>query len=270
MSEVEADLMLCEAEHVQRDGLPLAGGMASVYTARSPLAEGVNQDVVTVMPANHTAAVVMVADGAGGLPSGALAARIAAEQMRRSLSALNGDDDSVRLAILDGIEKANRDIMETHTGGATTLEVVLIRHGTIRCFHVGDSVTMLVGGRGKLKFRTVSHSPVGYAVESGLVDEHDALFSDELHLVSNFLGMPDFSIEIGPVVQMAPRDTLLVATDGLSDNMHAGEMIEFIRKGPLEQATEALSQPARERMLSPRADEPSKPDDLSFVLYRQG
>lgn len=270
MREDEADLLLAETELFETDELEFAGGKVSVFTACSPTEDGASQDVVALFPTNGCSGVVVVADGAGGLPAGGMAARIAAEQIQQSLASMNGDEDSLRLAILDGIERANAAIMETRTGGATTLEVVLIRQGSIRSFHVGDSLTMLVGGRGKVKYRTVSHSPVGYAVESGLVDEHEALFSEDLHLVSNFLGTPGYRIEIGPVVEMAARDTLVVASDGLTDNLHADEIVERVRKGPLHRARKALARPARARMLHPEAWEPSKADDVSFVLYRQG
>ena len=41
-----------------------------------------------------------------------------------------------------------------------------------------------------------------------------------------------------------------------------------IRCGPLEEAARRLLEVAVQRMRSPVEGEPSKPDDLSFVLYR--
>ncbi len=75
-------------------------------------------------------------------------------------------------------------------------------------------------------------------------------------------------IEIGPSVAMARRDTLMLASDGLSDNLFADEIVEIVRKGPLPRAAESLRSSGSERMRDPRAGRPSKPDDLTFILFR--
>ena len=83
-------------------------------------------------------------------------------------------------------------------------------------------------GRGRVKLQTISHSPVGYAVESGMLDDQEAMHHEERHVVSNIIGTPEMRIEIGPPIDLATYDTLLVATDGLADNLHIEEIIERI------------------------------------------
>ena len=51
-------------------------------------------------------------------------------------------------------------------------------HGEAKPYHVGDSQILLVGNRGRVKMLTTSHSPVGYAVEAGMLEEHDAIDHD--------------------------------------------------------------------------------------------
>jgi serine/threonine protein phosphatase PrpC len=63
---------------------------------------------------------------------------------------------------------------------------------------------------------------------------------------------------------------LLVASDGLSDNLHTEEIIECIRTGPLTRAARRLVCDAQRRMQGPVQGEPSKPDDLTFVGFRRG
>ena len=58
------------------------------------------------------------------------------------------------------------------------------------------------------------------------------------HVVSNVIGSPDMRIEIGSAIEMDLRDTLVLASDGLSDNLHVTEIVEYVRKGPLEQGLE--------------------------------
>lgn len=89
-------------------------------------------------------------------------------------------------------------------------------------------------------------------------------------MVSNLLGSADMKIEIGPLIRMAARDTLLLASDGLFDNLWFDEIVERIRKGPLEQSVAKLNSRALHRMQNDNDGQPGKPDDLSFVLYRRG
>ena len=139
-----------------------------------------------------------------------------------------------------------------------------------RPYHVGDSEILVVGQRGRIKLQTVSHSPVGYAVEAGLLTQKEALHHDDRHLVSNLIGSPDMRIEVGSPMVLAPRDTVLLATDGLFDNLTVREIVKMIRAGPLLDAASALIRACESRMQSPGAGTPSKPDDVTFILYRGG
>ena len=59
-----------------------------------------------------------------------------------------------------------------------------------------------------------------------------------------------------------------LASDGLSDNLHMDEIVATVRKGPLRATTRELARQALERMEGGREGEPSKPDDLTFVVFR--
>ncbi len=113
------------------------------------------------------------------------------------------------------------------------------------------------------------HSPTGFAVEAGYLDQREALHHEDRHLVSNFLGTPDMRIDIGAEIRLRPRDTVLVASDGLMDNVHVEEIVERIRCGPLDAAANRLLELANQRMQNTVGEQPSKPDDLSLVLFRK-
>ena len=87
--------------------------------------------------------------------------------------------------------------------------------------------------------------------------------------MSNFLGMADMRIDIGAEVRLNPRDTVLLASDGLMDNVHLDEIVERVRKGPLPLAAERVVALARRRMMDASSAQPSKPDDLSLILFRK-
>ena len=77
-------------------------------------------------------------------------------------------------------------------------------------------------------------------------------------------------IEFGSPLELASRDTALLASDGLFDNLNPSEVVEIVRAGPLDRAASELAGRATERMHDPAPHHPSKPDDLTFILYRRG
>ncbi len=244
------------------------GGQVALFSCRSPGHDGPNEDAAAILPFANGSFVVVVADGMGGERAGARASTLAIEALERALAEGRREQRALRDAILDGIERANRKVVELGVGAGTTLAAVEIGEGTIRPYHVGDSGILLVGQRGKLKLQTVAHSPVGFAVESGLLDEGEAMHHAERHIVSNVLGAEDMRIEVGSERRLAARDTLLIASDGLWDNLRTEEVVALLRTGALDAACARLSELARARMHAPTTGEPSKPDDLTFVVFR--
>jgi serine/threonine protein phosphatase PrpC len=220
------------------------------------------------VPRDDGSGIVAVADGCGGMAGGEHAARMAVESLEDAVLAACQSDGSLRSAILDGIEAANNLVRGLGTRAGTTLAAVEIDRDVIRPYHVGDSAVLLVGNRGRIKLQTRCHSPVAYAVEAGVISEEEAIHHEDRHLVSNVVGRADTYIDIGSRLRMAPRDTLLVASDGLFDNLHLEEIVHCVRKGPLAAVARRLSAAALRRMEMPDSQHPSKPDDLTFILFR--
>ncbi|WP_425397169.1 PP2C family protein-serine/threonine phosphatase [Aeoliella sp.] len=250
------------------DAVVVAGRRVAVVSQRSPGKETANEDSAAVIPWGNESAVLVVADGLGGQALGEQASALAVRRIRLSLQQADPSFAMLRSAILNGIEAANRDVLDLGRGAATTLAVVEVTGSTIRPYHVGDSGILAFGQRGKMKLQTTAHSPVGYGVEAGLIDETDAMHHEDRHVVSNVVGTPDLRIEIGPERKLAARDTLLLASDGLFDNLHLPEIVELARKGPVHKACEALRSTARSRMETPVDGQPSKADDLTIVVCR--
>jgi serine/threonine protein phosphatase PrpC len=258
---IEQDMQAAELHEV-------ATGAVAVYSVRCPGKETVNEDAAAIIPCDATRAVLAVADGFGGQPAGDQAARLAIASLVESVEAVLTTGGELRWGILNGFEQANRAVSELGVGAATTLVVAEIDGHHVRPYHVGDSELLVVGQRGKLKLQTVSHTPVSYAVDSGWLNETEALHHDERHLVSNVVGAADMRIEIGSSLRLAQRDTVLLASDGLFDNLHKNEITEGIRTGSLQGVADTLAKKCLQRMNTSNTNHPSKPDDLTFILYR--
>ncbi|MCO8120551.1 protein phosphatase 2C domain-containing protein [Stieleria sp. TO1_6] len=255
-----------ESEMDQADLIDVAGGHFVAFSRTCPEKDEPNDDSAVIIHTSGGAVVLAVADGVGGAPLGYKASAIAVQCLAETL--LDHDDDrDLRPAILDGIERANAEILDMGTGAATTICVVEINHRRVaRGYQVGDSMALIVGQRGAIKWKSVSHSPVGYAIESGLIDEMDAMHHDERHLVSNLVGSREMHIEIGPAIALAARDTIVVGSDGLFDNLHLSEVTALARVGRPLDRIDALVKLATERMQQHDADAPGKPDDLALLL----
>jgi PPM family protein phosphatase len=267
-NQIEDPLVLDVAVGPECVEAGIAGGQAVAYTCRDPGKETENEDTVALLPYGPGAAVLVIADGAGGLPAGKRASLTAVNTLAESLHTAMDKTTLLRTAIMNGIEAANNAVLALANGSATTMTVIAIEGRLTRSYQVGDSEAIVIGQRGLVKLQTTAHSPTGFAVEAGFLDQRDALHHEDRHLVSNFIGTSDMRIDVGASVELDLRDTVLVASDGLMDNVHVDEIIEIVRKGPLPKAVEGLAEIAHQRMRNSDSQHPSKPDDLSLILFR--
>jgi protein phosphatase len=261
-------LFLGEHERAQAD-VSLPHGEVCVRSIRSPDKQTDNEDSAAVIQLGDDSLVLAVADGVGGSVAGREASNATMRALSRVLTKLPDETPQLRPAILDAVEEANKAVLGLARGAATTLVVAQLDSTRLRSYHVGDSELLAVGQRGRIKQRVVPHSPTGFAVEAGLLDENDAVQHDQRHILFNVIGSTEMRVEVGPALQLAVRDTVLLASDGLFDNLYIDEIVDTIRRGPLVAAADRLVARVRARMQgADAADQPCKPDDLTIVLFR--
>ena len=247
----------------------IGAGEVVAYVQRRPGKTTDNEDCAGVFSLGNNDCALVVADGMGGAPCGADASRIVVESLQKAFDVAKASEFGYRESMLNGIDEAHSGIAALGVGAGSTLAAVEIFDNVLRPYHVGDSMIMVIGQKGKIKLQTIMHSPVGYAVESGLLDEDEALHHDDRHLISNYLGHPEMRIEIGPPLSLSRYDTVLIASDGLFDNLQVNEIVQLIRKDPLVKVSERLVDLCSARMLNKDPMYPSKPDDISFILFRR-
>ena len=265
----KAKLYLGEAD-AELDLYQTKLGSVAVSTIGCTEKNGPNEDSAAIIPVSDQHLVLIVADGVGGLAGARHASNLTVKKLRQAVKGIDETNGKrLRTAILDGIEAANQAVLDSGTRSASTLALAEIGPGYVRTYHVGDSILFLCGQRGQIKLQTTPHSPVGFAMEAGLIDETEALQHAELNLILNVIGSTDMRIEIGSELPMAPRDTLLLASDGLTDNVMQEETVKLIRKGPLNVAIKSLTDLAQTRMANEVDKQPSKPDDFTAILFRR-
>ena len=115
----------------QPDLISVDGGNVVAFSRVCPDKEDPNDDSAAIIHTACGAIVLAVADGVGGAPLGYKASAIAMECLSESLAVPKLTTD-LRPAILDGIEKANAEILDMGTGAATTISIVEIRNRIAR------------------------------------------------------------------------------------------------------------------------------------------
>jgi serine/threonine protein phosphatase PrpC len=255
--------IVARAEYLEPHTLPFLQGRVALFSVQSPEKNTGNEDAAALISIDRHNGLIVVADGLGGHADGALASRIAIDALVDATRDAVSGGGGLREAVLQGIDAANQAIIALGNGAATTLAVTEFSKAGMRTYHVGDSSILVTGQRGMLKHQTIQHSPIGHAVESGMLDEAGAMQSEERHIVSNVVGSPDMRVELGPLRKLATYDTVVMASDGLADNLMVEEIIETVRKGPLERIAGQLLAGCLRAM-----QDGGHPDDLTVVLYR--
>lgn len=267
MSSPDGGLLLLE-EQVAERLVDVPGGGVFAFSARCPGKARTNEDGAAVLPCGE-AVLLVVADGLGGQPGADQASGIAIRCLARTAERVAAGELAVRDAVLSALEEANEEILALEMGAGTTIALAEVCDGTVRPYHVGDSSVLLASQAGEVRLMTIPHSPIGYALAAGLLNEEEALHHPDRNIISNMVGSRGMRVEVGSPVELEEGDTLLVASDGVTDNLRLGELVELARGGSLERAGRAVVEASQSRMDEPEADDaPSKPDDLTCLVYR--
>jgi PPM family protein phosphatase len=173
-----------------------------------------------------------VADGIGGFEAGEVASSIAIEVLK---------DLEPDASFEAAIQKANRRILavgrsdEGLSGMGTTL--VAVRFGgtqeepVAQIAHVGDSRAYLLRS-GDLKPLTEDHSLVAELVRSGDLTRDQAAEHPQKNLITRALGAEE-EVEVDiAVLPVESGDRFLLCSDGLSDMVSEGRILEILADSP--------------------------------------
>lgn len=215
-------------------------------------------------------AVLAVADGVGGYPNGEVASSLIISAIINQFKKNNPNNlTDAREIILSAIEQSNHKLIHDYVGGKTTLTLCVIINDILQSFQIGDSCLIVCGQKGLLKHKPLEHSPVGMAVAAKLISEKAALTHPERHIISNVVGDAHMHIEMGPQIALGDFDTVLLASDGLSDNLTTQQLIELVRKESIDEVMHKLTDYAQQMRDPTKAQKINKMDDVSFIICRQ-
>jgi serine/threonine protein phosphatase PrpC len=184
--------------------------------------------------------VFLVADGVGGQAAGDLAAQIAVEAIRESLTVPPPAPGPQAARVRTAITEANNRIFQMAkddaelAGMACVLTLALLEDGRVTIGHVGDSRLYLIWN-GAIRKLTSDHSPVGEGEDSGELTEAEAMLHPRRNEVFRDVGSRwreagdrEF-IEIREC-RFRPDAALLLCSDGLTDQLTAAQVQGIVER----------------------------------------
>ena len=243
-------------------------GTMIVYSDRRPGNKTVNEDSAAILALDRRSLLLIVADGVGGRGSGEQASRTAVLCIQSAVEQAIARNRSIDKAVIRGIGSANQKLHKMNNGAATTLAAVHVLPGVVRTYHAGDSRVVIIGGPGRKNHQTIDHSRVNEVVTDGAVNHAESNGHANRHIVTNAIGLSQTFIDVGARTEIHSKDTVLLATDGLFDNLDSDELLNLVCMRSISDTAETILEIARSRMTNGHKNGRGKPDDLTFILFR--
>lgn len=189
--------------------------------------------------------LAIVCDGMGGHAGGKEASELAVKTIVEIVSAAP-EKTTPRDALRVAIEEANRRVwsMPTNEGGyrpGSTVVAVLAHAGGAEVAHVGDSRVYLVHS-GVITQVTKDHSMVQEMVDRNIIKAEDAAKHPDANKIMRALGIAkDVEVELRPEpIPYVAGDVFILCSDGLSDLVSPGDILEIAGSRPANQAAGQL------------------------------
>jgi len=217
-----------------------------------------NEDALYV---DDSKGLYLVSDGIGGHRAGEVASELVIETVRDWMCDSGGaaapagvGDRSLSPAanrLLRAISEANRSVYrkargdEAYRGMGATLAATLLTDKTLIAANVGDSPIYLIHD-GAVELLSVTHNVV---TEQSAIDPAAAsrLGEDVKHLLTRAMGIEE---TVSPDICELPffeGDVVVISSDGLSDLVSAGEILQVASAMPPDRACRALVDMANQR-----------------------
>lgn len=186
-----------------------------------------------------TLGIYMVADGMGGHDNGEVASKTA---IQTSVDALNqslidpfrqGNPLPSQQEVLSMVEsafmQAQEQVLQTVSGGGTTLTLALLLEKHLYFGHIGDSRLYLRSDHANFHPLTQDHSLVRRLVDLGQISEAEALDLPQRNVLFRALGQTDgFKVDLGHLDVVEPTQ-LLLCSDGLWGLAEEEDVLKVIK-----------------------------------------
>ncbi|MFD0959387.1 Stp1/IreP family PP2C-type Ser/Thr phosphatase [Paenibacillus chungangensis] len=231
--------------------------MLTAYRTHVGRVRHVNEDHAWIGRLGSSIALAIVADGMGGHLAGDVASGMAVEAFRSALEQYSEktafSEEEAKMLMRQAISAANESIHamaskeEKYHNMGTTIVAALLQRGRAVVGHVGDSRAYRLG-KDSISLLTEDHSLVNELLRSGQLNPEEAAHHPRRNVLTRAVGT-DARVDIDVnSLPWAPDDVLLLCSDGLSNLVNEGRMLETMTASgwDLEAGAEQLIQLALE------------------------
>ncbi|MBQ6752841.1 MAG: Stp1/IreP family PP2C-type Ser/Thr phosphatase [Clostridia bacterium] len=213
-----------------------------------------NQDSYAAGEFQNGVTWVVVCDGMGGYRGGNIASSAAVKTISERITGSyreNMTSSSIKNLLVTSITNANFEIFDMASaneelkGMGTTVVAALITKKAIYIAHAGDSRAYLVSD-GKLRQVTKDHSVVQELVDSGEITREQAMDHPQKNLITRALGVEEIVKVDFTVEDIKGDETLLICTDGLTNEVTEDEILRVLSEKPFEEVADTLVDMANE------------------------
>ncbi len=214
-------------------------------------------------------ALLVVADGMGGVKGGEIASRTVAETVPEAILRHNGDGIKGSSLLAEAIQTANEQVLAQNNAEArsetqrmgTTCVAAILEGSALVVGNVGDSRAYLLH-QGRLFQITQDHSQVWRQVQSGQMSREEARSSKHRNVVTRMVGLnEELETDIFPL-NLTEGDVLLLCSDGLSSEIADAQIARVL-------AGSSSPQEASERLVN-AALEAGGSDNITVVVLCYG
>jgi protein phosphatase len=207
--------------------------------------------------------LLAVADGMGGASAGDFASHLALNVILDDY--YRGHSVNIPDGLRGAIEEANRvvfaesEVNPERRGMGTTVSLLVVRGDCAYIAQVGDSRVYVARRRERLFQITSDHSLVAEQVRNGYLSQEEARNHSLKNLITRAVGIKaNVKVDLF-ALRLKPHDTLLLCSDGLSNQLKDEEIVEHMMSDNLKAAG---------RRLVGRALTAGGSDNITAVLLR--
>ena len=187
------------------------------------------------IPLGKKGALMVVADGMGGMNAGEVASELAVNSLKESFSAMESLPGDIGQFLKDAIVKADKEIKDyiekdcSTSGMGTTVVLCWLLGSTAHIAWCGDSRAYLFNRQTGLIRLSKDHSYVQELIDSGKLDPELAIYHPNSNIITRSLGdVPTVAQADYLSRELAPGDTFLLCSDGLCGLCRDEEIQEML------------------------------------------
>lgn len=192
--------------------------------------------------------MAVVADGMGGLESGASVSQLVSNvflNKYRAGAAADGKDFLYE-AVMESEREVERYIEANHVDGGSTVVAVMIRGGLLSFISVGDSFIFMIRA-GKLIKLNTEHTYGNLLRERaarGEIDPEEAEINPKRASLTSYIGIGNLKLinQSGSPIPVQDGDILFLCSDGVYNALGDNALLEVVTGGDFSEAAERVEQ----------------------------